>query len=159
MVMGKARKYVDEVVVVDDGSTDGTASIAKVAGAIVIKHGVNRGAGETTKSCFKVAREEGTDILVTLAGDGQRNPDEIPRILTPILEGRVDLVVGSRFMGDYSSMPRYRKFGIDVITWLLNPGAKLKVFDAQSCFRAYGKKALDCLSITEKGFGFSVQLL
>lgn len=98
-------------------------------------------------------------ILVSLDGDGQHNPDEIPQILTPILEGRADLVIGSRLIDDYSSMPRYRKFGIDVITWLLNLGAKLKISNAQSCFRAYGKKALDCLSITEKGFGFSVQLL
>jgi len=158
-IVTKAKKYVDQVIVIDDGSHDGTAEIAKAAGALVIKHSINRGAGEAAKSCFEAARTNAADVLVTLDGDGQHNPDEIPQLLTPIRQGEADLVIGSRFLGDHSSMPKYRKFGINVITLLYNIGSKMKVSDAQGCFRAYSKKALASLNITESGFGFSVQLL
>ena len=158
-VVSTAKNYVDHVIVIDDGSHDGTSGIAKAAGALVIRHEVNRGVGEATKSCFEAARANAADILITLDGDGQHNPDEIPQILAPIVKGEADLVIGSRFLGDSSSMPKYRKFGIDTITWLFNFGSKLKLSDTQSCFRAYGKQALDSFGITERGFGFSVQLL
>jgi len=158
-VVRKARKFVDEVIVVDDGSTDDTAEAAKAAGALVIKHETNRGAGEATRACFEEARRRGAQVLVTLDGDGQHDPDGIPQILAPILKGKADLVIGSRFLGSNNPIPRYRKFGINVITWLYNLGSKLRISDAQSCFRAYGKKALHSLNIREQGFSFSVELL
>jgi glycosyltransferase involved in cell wall biosynthesis len=158
-VVSRARKYVDQVIVIDDGSHDGTAEAAKVAGALVIKHSINRGAGEAAKSCFETAKANAADVLLTLDGDGQHNPDEIPQVLAPVIESEADIVIGSRFLGDYSSMPEYRKFGINVITSLYNIGSRVKVSDAQSCFRAYSKKAIDSLNIAESGFGFSVQLL
>lgn len=92
-MVGKASKYAHEVVV--------------VAGAIVIRRtGLTEVLVRRLSLAFKVAREQDANILVTLDGDGQHNPNEIPQILTPTLEGRVDLVVGSRFIGGYSSMPR-----------------------------------------------------
>jgi glycosyltransferase involved in cell wall biosynthesis len=158
-VVRKARKFVDEVMVVDDGSTDKTARIAKASGAVVIGHKVRRGAGGATKSCFEAAKTRGAAVLVTLDGDGQHEPADIALVLKPVLEGEADVVVGSRFLGGQGSIPLYRKFGIKVITWLVNFGSRVKVSDAQSCFRAYGKKALNSLSVTEEGFGFSVELL
>lgn len=158
-VVSRASIYVDEVIVVDDGSTDRTAEIAGAAGATVIRHEDNRGYGEGIKSCFEVARENGVDVLVILDGDGQHNPDEIPQILAPILKNEAGLVIGSRFLSDHSSIPRYRKFGIGVITFLYNFGSKVKVSDAQSGFRAYNKKVLHALTLTEKGMGVSVEVL
>lgn len=158
-VVSRARQYVDQVIVINDGSLDSTAGIAQAAGAIVINHSVNKGAGEATKSCFEEAKRRSAHILVTLDGDGQHDPDEIPRVLAPILRGKADLVVGSRFLGSKTNMPRYRRCGIYIITFLYNFGSRVKVSDAQSCFRAYGEKALRTLNITERGFGFSVQLL
>lgn len=158
-VVLNAGKYADEVTVVDDGSTDNTAQIAELAGASVIRHETNRGAGEATKSCFEEARRKGANVLVTLDGDGQHNADVIPQILAPILGGKADLVIGSRFLVNHGTIPRYRRFGINVITWLYNVGSKLRTSDAQSCFRAYSEKALHSLDITERGFGFSVELL
>ena len=110
------------------------------------------------KSCFEAARSLEADVLITLDGDGQHRPEELPRVLAPLLSGKADLVIGSRFLEDYE-VPRYRKFGIDVITWLYNIGSPVKVVDAQSCYRGYSHRALDKLQITESGFGFSVELL
>jgi glycosyltransferase involved in cell wall biosynthesis len=95
---------------------------------------------------------------VTLDGDGQHNPDEVPSLIEPILNGAADLVIGSRFMCK-ADVPRYRKIGIDVITWLYNAGHGAKIADAQSGFRAYSRKALEIINITYPGFGFSMQSL
>lgn len=158
-VVHKAKKFADEVIVVDDGSTDDTAEVAKAAGALVIKHETNRGAGAATRACFEESRRRGAHVLVTLDGDGQHDSDEIPRVLAPIFSREADLVIGSRFLGSNNPILRYRKFGINVITWLFNIGSSLKLSDAQSCFRAYGEKALHSLNITQRGFSFSVELL
>jgi glycosyltransferase involved in cell wall biosynthesis len=158
-VVRKAKKFVDEVVVVDDGSRDATSETAKAAGAMVINHGVNKGYGEGIKSCLEMARLKPVDVLVILDGDGQHDPDDIPRLLAPILCGEADVVVGSRFLSDKSDMPRYRKFGINVITFLYNFGSGAKVTDAQSGFRAYSRRALDGLAITQSGMGASVEVI
>ena len=159
-VVTKARKHVDEVIVVDDGSTDKTGWAASKAGARLITHKKRQGAGAATRSAFDAAKRCDADVLITLDGDGQHNPDEIPQLLAPILCGKADLVVGSRFLGqDSEKAPRYRKFGIDVITWLYNVGSRFKLSDSQSCFRAYTRRLIEAMNITEDGFGFSVQLL
>lgn len=158
-VVRKAEKYVDLVIVVDDGSHDHTAQAAKAAGASVVRNEVNKGAGAATKSCFEAAEVNHADILITLDGDNQHAPEEITRFIAPIFSGEADLVIGSRFLGYNSNMPRYRKFGIKVITWLFNIGSKVKISDAQSCFRAHSARLLDAIDITESGFGFSVEVL
>jgi glycosyltransferase involved in cell wall biosynthesis len=150
--------HVDEVIVVDDGSSDGTSEAARKAGASVVRHATNEGPGVAYRSCFEAARVRDADVLITLDGDGQHLPEELPRILAPLSNGEADVVIGSRFLGEYQ-IRRYRKFGIDVITWLYNLGSPIKVRDAQSCYRGYSRRALDTLSIAENGFGFSVELL
>jgi glycosyltransferase involved in cell wall biosynthesis len=158
-VVRRTAAHVDAVVVVDDGSTDGTAEAARAAGAQVRRHETNRGPGAAARTCLEVGREFGADVLVTLDGDGQHDPDEIPEVLAPVLAGAADVVIGSRFLGGYNNVARYRKFGIDVITFLYNVGSREKITDGQSCFRAYGRQALETLTITEDGFGFSVETL
>ena len=158
-VVTKAKKYVDQVIVIDDGSYDGTAEAAKAAGALVINHGANRGYGEAIKSCFEAARANDADVLVILDGDGQHNPGEIPQLLAPILRGEADLIIGSRFCTSEVSVPRYRKFGIRVITFLWSFGSRVKVSDAQSGFRAYNKKIFSNLRLSEKGMSISIETL
>lgn len=123
------------------------------------QHSNNHGAGYATKEAFRTARESANDVLVTLDGDGQHNPDEIPQLVAPVQKGKADVVIGSRFLTSQNNVPRYRKFGIDVITFLYNFGHKQQITDSQCCFRAYSRRAIDSLNITENGFAFSIETL
>ena len=159
-----AKKYVSQVIVVDDGSTDNTRQAASASGALVLSHGENKGYGEAIRHCFETAKENGVDVLVTLDGDSQHDPAEIPILVAPILKGEANLVIGSRFLKSVqgtrqTNMPRYRKFGIAIITGLFNIGSKVRVSDAQSGFRAYSRRILDTVSLTEKGMGVSVEVI
>jgi glycosyltransferase involved in cell wall biosynthesis len=156
-----AQKYADVVVVCDDGSTDLTCEIAKRLGADVVCHEGNYGYGAAVQSLFQRAKALRADVLVTLDGDGQHNPDEIPRLVEPIVLGKVDMVVGSRFVGAQGTaeMPGYRQFGVKVITKLANGFGKNGVNDAQSGFRAYAGQTLSVLKISEDGMSASVEIL
>jgi len=157
-----AQRYVDRVVVCDDGSTDMTANIAEKLGADVVRHGGNRGYGAAIQTLFKKAKELDADAMVTLDGDGQHNPSEIPLLVEPVLESKADVVIGSRFLSDVkkmNSVPRHRRVGIKVITKLTVAASNHQLSDAQSGFRVYGRKALDGLSVFENGMGASVEIL
>ncbi len=156
-----AQKYADKIVVCDDGSSDLTFEIAKRLGADVIRHEYNSGYGAAIQSLFKRAKALNADVLVTLDGDGQHDPDEIPRLLEPIANGTVDVVVGSRFLdaNGTEDMPRYRQVGVKVITFLANGFGKNGVADTQSGYRAYAGHALDVLEFSEDGMSASVEIL
>jgi glycosyltransferase involved in cell wall biosynthesis len=96
-VVARTKKYVDNVIVINDGSHDETTKKAQAAGATVISHGVNLGKGAAMKFGAETAN---ADIIVFLDGDGQHNPDEIPLLLQPIIDGQADIVFGSRFLHD-----------------------------------------------------------
>ena len=159
-VVLNVRKYVDQVVVIDDGSHDGTSQVAIDAGALIVKHNVNKGYGESLKSCFEAAKANGAEIVVILDGDNQHSPHQILALLAPILKHEADLTIGSRFLDKGGrNIPRYRKFGIHIITWLFNAGSEIKLTDAQSGFRAYSTRIFDNISFTEKGMGISIEIL
>jgi glycosyltransferase involved in cell wall biosynthesis len=160
-VILESQMFADAVVVCDDGSEDLTAKIAERLGAEVIKHEGNLGYGSAIKSLFERARELGADVLITLDADGQHNPNEIPNLLEPILDGAADVVIGSRFIDarGTAEMPLYRRLGAKIITKLVNGSTKNGVSDAQSGFRAYNREALERLSVIEAGMGASVEIL
>ena len=157
----QTRRLVDQVVVVNDGSQDGTSSAARAAGALVVDHGWNKGYGETINSCFQAAGKTGADILVTLDGDNQHTPDEIASLVSPIVHGEADMVIGSRFLkhSPQTNMLRYRELGIKVITWLCNVGSPVKVTDSQSGFRAYRMNVIESVTLTDRRMGASVEML
>lgn len=158
-IVERALKYVDKVVVADDASNDDTAEEAWHAGALVTQNVRRRGFGRTVMRGVQMAlRHSDCEIVVTLDGDGQHNPDEIPHVLEPLVHGDADVVIGSRFLTKYAC-PRYRKFGIDVITWLYNAGHRDRITDGQSCFRAYTREVLNAVRISENHFGFSTEIL
>ena len=155
----KAGCHVGKVLVCDDGSKDMTGTVAGKNGADVVGHEKNMGYGATMQTLFEKARELGADVMVTFDGDGQHDPDEIPALVKPILEGRADLVVGSRFvMGARRNIPFYRKVGILVITLLTRIFSGYPISDAQTGFRAYNRRAIQGLKISEFGWGSSVEI-
>lgn len=154
-----ARRHADRVVVVDDGSTDLTAEIAHGVGAEVVRHNWNMGYGSCLATLFRKARDSDADVLVTLDGDGQHDPREIPKLVAPILEGASDMVIGTRFgEAEGSQIPGYRRLGITAITMLSNASGR-SVTDAQSGLRAYGRKAIEALRPGELGMGASTELI
>ena len=157
-VIKKALPYVDKVIVCDDGSTDNTAKLAKEAGAIVISQ-KNQGYGAAITTLFEQTRKEDVQIMITLDGDGQHNPDQIPLLIDTIITHNVDVVIGSRFLDDKTKAPGYRKTGIKIITSASNYGTNFKVSDSQSGFRAYSKDAIDAIHPTEQGMSVSTEIL
>ena len=158
-VVKKSLPYADKVIVCDDGSTDDTAALAKKAGAVVISHEKNQGYGATISTLFDYCRKNNAEIMVTLDGDGQHNPDQIPDLINVILKHNVDVVIGSRSLKDNKDLPSYRKTGIKVITSTINSATNLKVTDSQSGFRAYSKEAIDLIHPTESGMAVSTEIL
>lgn len=154
-----AKKYVDKVVVCDDGSTDKTLENAKLAGADIISHKKNQGYGAAIISLFNYCRAQNVDVLVTLDGDGQHDPNQIPILLDTLSKHNVDVVLGSRFLDDKIGTPGYRKHGIKIITSAANYGTDFKVSDSQSGFRAYSKNAIDAIHPTEQGMAISTEIL
>ncbi|MDG6913881.1 MAG: glycosyltransferase family 2 protein [Nitrososphaerota archaeon] len=158
-VIVKAKEHSNRVVVCDDGSTDMTGRIAESLGAEVIRTSHNLGYGAALSTLLTRAKEIGAGVVVTLDGDGQHDPDEIPIVIEPLLKGEADIVIGSRFLAGDRKMPRYRTVGIKAITGLSNSVGDLKVSDAQSGFRAYALDAISSVLPTELGMGASTEIL
>jgi len=147
-VISKSLKYTDEVVVIDDGSTDGTRNVAKENRAIVKSHIVNRGLGLTIRDGISEALNLGADIIVIIDADGQYDGDQIPDLLKPILEGKADLVLGSRFMGSITHMPRLKKLGNKIITLIVRNLMNIDISDAQTGFRAIKREILEHITLS-----------
>jgi glycosyltransferase involved in cell wall biosynthesis len=151
----KIQQYVDRVIVVDDGSTDKTTQVAKMAGAEVLRHPSNQGKGQALKSGFHRAKELNADVVVVLDGDGQHRPSEIPRVVQPIIEEGVDMVIGTRFGEKKNAIPAWRQFGQHALTWVTNISSGVHSTDSQSGFRAFAARSLD--NLYALGDGFSVE--
>lgn len=138
VVKAVPRKIVETTVVVDDGSTDGTGEHARGAGATVISAGRNRGVGAAIRSGIDYAIEHGYEIVVIVSGGGKTPPEQIPRLIEPILRGEAELVQGSRYLegGEFLRMPLRRRLGTRGYTLLFSLFCGRRVTDASSGFRA-----------------------
>ena len=153
------KNYVDKVIVVDDGSTDRTAELARKAGAEVIVHEVNMGKGRALKTGFEAA--EGADIIVTMDSDGQHNPTEIPKLVAPIIEGDADMVNGSRYMMKHTdkNTPAYRRVGQIILDRVTNINSGIKITDSQSGFRAFAASTKDIFRFNAQGMAIESEML
>jgi len=154
-VVREAKKYVDMVVVVDDGSSDRTAVTAEEAGAVVVRHPYNMGYGAAVRTLMSAALSTGAQYAVLLDADGQHDPADIPKFLEKLKEG-ADVVIGNRFKT--SKVPTYRKVGIQIIRLVLRLFG-VKIGDSENGFRAFNRKALEVLvrELEETWMGISSQ--
>lgn len=139
-----ASHFADEVIVVDDGSSDQTAKIAERAGATVIRHRQNRGKGSAIRTLFDYTQAIEYEALVLIDGDGQHLPTDIPRVTEPVLNDDADLVIGSRYIDSSfdTETPLYRRFGQLAFDHALRWISETPFSDTQSGFRSFSPEAV-----------------
>lgn len=153
-----ARQYVDEVIVIDDGSHDRTADIAQRAGAVVLRHSVNQGKAAAVNTGFGYVSRRQYAGVVMFDGDGQHHAEDIPAVLAPVLREQADIVVGSRFLSTRSDIPAYRQVGQHGLTFLTNLASGVAVSDSQSGYRAFSLHAVRWLSFQQGGFSIESEM-
>ena len=153
----QAKKYADEVVVVDDGSADGTAGIAEMAGATVVRHERNQGYGSTIRTLLDEAGKRDADALVILDADSQHDPAEIPRLIEGI-KGGADIVIGARGR-QKNKIAGYRRLGQKVLSRMTGIASQTRLSDTESGFRAYSRKAINTLELKETGMAVSSEII
>jgi glycosyltransferase involved in cell wall biosynthesis len=157
-VVLQVKPYVDQVLVVDDGSHDDTAGIAYAAGALVIRHDHNEGKGCALNTGLMRARQLGAMAVVLIDGDGQHQAEEIPILLGPILRGEADVVVGSRYLHAQAQVPRHRVLGHKALNWLTSIVSGVHLSDSQNGFRALSRRALEAFWFSSQGFSVESEM-
>jgi glycosyltransferase involved in cell wall biosynthesis len=139
-----SRGVAVDVLVIDDGSTDGTAAAAAAAGATVIRHSRNRGLGESFRTAAAAALDGRYDALVTIDGDGQFAPEEIEQLAAPVLAGVADAATGSRFVpgATVDGMPAAKRAGNKLVSLIVSALTGRRFFDVSCGFRCYSREAL-----------------
>jgi glycosyltransferase involved in cell wall biosynthesis len=158
-VVLRTRQYVERVIVVDDGSSDRTSEVAKMAGAEVIRLDANTGKAYALLLGLRHAHNMGCTAAVMLDADGQHDPREIPRVAGLVMDGKADLVIGSRFLKRNNGIPRYRQVGQKTLDLFTNIGANSRVTDSQSGFRAISCKALEHLDFRSDGYNVESDMI
>ena len=158
----QAKQHADRVIVIDDGSNDRTAAIARLADADVIEMPENGGKAKAMMAGFSRARDLGYNLVVTLDGDGQHDPAEIPAVAAPVLAGEADLAIGSRFLDIKADIPKYRIAGQKVLNSFTNisvDGGDFVTTDSQSGFRALSRRALENLTFASEGYNIESDMI
>ncbi len=153
------RAFARWVIVVDNGSSDGTASVAENAGAIVVRE-TRRGYGRACLSGFDKARELGADLLIFMDGDGSDDPADLPVMLKPLVEGRADFVIGSRVSKNAArgAVPPQARLGNWLVSTLIRLRFGAPVHDIGS-FRALPCSVLESLEMREMTYGWPVEMV
>lgn len=146
-VIADVRRICQNIVVVDDCSTDDTAAVAAAAGAIVLRHVINRGQGAAIQTGIDFALRRNASIVVTFDSDGQHAADDIPALTAPIAKGTADIVLGSRFLGAQESIPPLRRMLLRLAVLFTRATSAVRVTDAHNGLRALSRKAASQVNI------------
>ena len=157
-VVKSCREVVSDVVVIDDGSRDETAAVAKSDGAEVVCHPKNRGKGGALKTGFAWALEHGFDAVITLDADGQHLPREIPKFLRHREETRADLIIGGRAHLFGEMLPR-RRMANRFSAWSIAKASGTRITDSQSGFRLYSANLLRNVRLRTDGFDMESEVI
>jgi len=157
-VVSKARKIISNVIVVDDGSNDNTSQIAKSAGAIVIRHEVNKGKGAALRTGFQYVLDHNFQAVITMDSDGQHDVNDIPKFLNALYEKKADIVIGSR-MKDISTMPAIRKVTNKLTSFIGSILIHQKVDDSQSGFRLITSDVLRSVTLETDRYEMESEIL
>ncbi len=147
------------VLVVDDGSRDGTGEVAEGAGATVARHVINRGGGAALRTGYRLMADAGAEIVVTLDADGQHLPSEMERLVKPVLDGEVDVAHGSRVLGEADPNSRSRELGIVFFNKVVSFITRTKVSDCSNGYRAVRASVLPQLVLRQEQFHTSEFLI
>ncbi len=158
-VVNDLLPLVERVVVVDDGSSDTTAEVARAAGAKVLQHLVNRGYGAALETGHQYALRQGAEAVVHFDADGQFSPMDLPKLIAALLPGKASAVLGSRFLGQAINIPAVRKFTLKlaiIFTWATT-GVRLS--DAHNGLRAFTREALELMHIKQDRMAASSEII
>jgi len=151
LVVTEVKPFVSEIIVVDDCSQDQTAELAKTAGAIVLRHPINRGQGAALQTGNDYALEHGAEIIVHFDADNQFLASEIKEIITPLIADQADIVFGSRFLGKKANFPFVKKYFImPLARMFVRLFLGIKLSDPQNGFRALNRKAAEIIRISNR---------
>ena len=140
------------ILVIDDGSSDDTTNVVKESGFLVARNIINRGQGAASRLGYDLLLKEKVDIVVTMDADNQHSPDDIEKLVIPIMEGRYDLVIGSRIVGTHEEYDLVRSLGIRVFTRIINILTGLKLTDCSSGFKAFNAEKMKRIKLLEDQF-------
>jgi len=157
-VILQTLQYVDKVVVIDDGSSDMTSETALAAGADVISMQQNMGKARAVSEGICYIRRLQPTAIIMIDGDGQHDPKQIPTMLAPIEQGEADIVIGSRFVGIESEIPKWRIVGQHALTIATNLASGVHCTDSQSGFRAFSPESLPYLDFSAEGFSLESEM-
>lgn len=160
-VVKELGRFVDGVLVVDDGSTDTTAARAKNAGAHVIRHCVNRGQGAALQTGIRWALQNDADVIVTFDADGQHAAADVPRLVEPLLLNRFEVVLASRFLpgASVSGMPRLRRWILQTAVLFDRLRSGLPITDTHNGLRAFSHRAAEFITIRQDGMAHASEIL
>jgi len=158
-VVDDVSRYVDLVIVVDDGSIDKTASVVKNKKAVVLKHCINLGQGAALQTGFDYAKRFNPKVTITYDADGQFEAREIPKIIRPILDQQADIVLGSRFLGKTVNMSHVRKYVLKLGILFTLIFSEIKLTDTHNGFKALSEKALNSIEITQNRMAHASEII
>ena len=147
------------VVVVDDGSSDGTSAVALRHPVWLLRHLVNCGQGAALQTGIDFALQRGAEIVVTFDADGQHDAAEIPELVRPLQSGEADVALGSRFLGRSEGMPRFRRLVLKLGVLFTRIFSRVRVTDTHNGFRALSRRAAGTVRITHDRMAHASEIL